>query len=113
MVLFSVNGYFAMEFTIQVLRELTIAIISGIAGGILVGFLLLVRYYFTKQWDLHIVVPNYLLYQSILASLLVIVIKFLSLGIFQKTGIGIGFILGGLIAIVAYAGEIKIEHSKE
>lgn len=82
----------------------------GVAIGIIIGFCQLLPFYVRKEWDLHVVIPK-----SLLVHLFTIVISLVILLLFEKNlikiiSINIGISLGGLLAIIAYMGEVEKEH---
>ncbi|MCE7733628.1 MAG: hypothetical protein GPJ54_02040, partial [Candidatus Heimdallarchaeota archaeon] len=79
-------------------------------SGIIIGFLELLRNYIKKNWDLHQVVPLFLMMHLSAALLLMIVTYIIEIDPIKSSSLILGFILGGLIAIIAYAGEIEREH---
>ncbi|MHA2101193.1 MAG: hypothetical protein ACW99A_21210, partial [Candidatus Kariarchaeaceae archaeon] len=82
--------------------------------GLIIAFFELLPKYIRKQWDLHIVVPYFLMLHLSL-SIFVNIAQFMvsRYDNLFKIGFGIGFVIGGLIAIIAYIGEVKIEHTKK
>lgn len=86
---------------------------GGIAGLIIAFFELLPRY-IRKDWDLHEVVP-YFFFIHLSLSIGVNIAQFFVSGYddLAKIGFGLGFVLGGLLGIIAYIGEIKLEHTKK
>lgn len=85
--------------------------VLGIIGGIIVGFFILLPYYYQKQWDLHNVIPNVLFFHLIIA-IIVLLMNLLIIKLSQlfETAFLVGYLIGGMIAILAYAGEVKKEH---
>ncbi|MFV2015319.1 MAG: hypothetical protein ACC656_07825 [Candidatus Heimdallarchaeota archaeon] len=86
---------------------------GGIAGLIIAFFELLPKY-IRKDWDLHEVVPYFLFVHLSLSIAVNIGQFFISRydGLL-KIGFGLGFVLGGLIGIIAYIGEVKLEHTQK
>ncbi len=109
----SFNGIFEIEIAQQTLRTLTLSLIIGIITGLLIAFLELAKYYFNKEWDLHVVLPNFLFFHLLLTFIVMVTSYFVNEDTTWNAGLVYGFVLGGLIAMVAYAGEIKIEHSED
>ncbi|MCY3410315.1 MAG: hypothetical protein INQ03_01650 [Candidatus Heimdallarchaeota archaeon] len=107
----SINGLFEQEFVQLALKDISLSLFIGIAAGIIIGFIELIWYYIHKNWDLHVVVPNYLMMHLITTMVGVVILYMLSPAQLMASSGSIGFILGGMIAIIAYAGEIKREHS--
>ena len=70
--------------------------------------------YIRKDWDLHEVVP-YFFFVHLSLSIGVNIGQFFISGYDDliKIGFGLGFVLGGLLGIIAYIGEIKLEHTKK
>jgi len=94
--------------------QISKGILWGGIAGLIVAFFELLPKYIRKDWDLHEVVPYFFLVHLSLSILVNIGQFFVSgYGDLLKIGFGLGFVLGGLLGIIAYIGEIKIEHSKK
>ena len=101
------------EFLRVSVRDLSLGLLIGIISGIVAAFMELIKKYVSKEWDLHVVVP-YFLKVHLLLSLILLLVSFLTdLPAFIEQGFIIGFNIGGLIGIVAYAGEVKREHTEK
>lgn len=107
----SFDDEYYTEFLRTSVRDLSLGLLAGIISGIIVAFFELIGKYRSKEWDLHIVVPYFLKLHLSLALLILVLILFLDFSGFLEQGALIGFNIGGLIGIVAYAGEVKKEHS--
>lgn len=111
----ALSGLLAQVFLEAYLRELGIALSIGLLIGVLLAFVLLLPKYIKKEWDLHNVVPAFLLQWTIAVvvySLIAAVLSYsgkISLTSFLTSGYGFG--LGGFFAVLAYVAEIKKEHS--
>lgn len=106
----TINDILSPEFLRESLLDLGKGFLLGGVLGLVLGFLLLLRWYLSQEWDLHKVVPQFLFY------LLIISVGSLGLSLIinsppiLETGFIIGEIMGGMLAIVAYAGEVEKEH---
>lgn len=107
------QGFFDTEFVQITLKNVTYFLIIGVISGIIVGFLELIRNYIKKNWDLHQVVPVFLMMHLFAALVFMIVTYIIEMDPIKSSSLILGFILGGLISIVAYAGEIEREHKDE
>ena len=105
--------FFDTEFVQITLKNVTYFLIIGVISGIIVGFLELIRNYLKKNWDLHQVVPVFLMMHLFASLVFIIVTYVIEMDPIKSSSLILGFILGGLISIVAYAGEIEREHKNE
>lgn len=107
----NLNEVIDPNYFVNTLRDMIRGHLIGIIAGLVGGFLILMPYYYRKQWDLHIVVPNSL-FIHLLAAAVIFLFNSLT-SIFSplfESAILMGYLVGGLIAILAYAGEVKKEH---
>ncbi len=89
------------------------ALLFGAILGLLIGFFELLPKYLQKQWDLHIVTPYFLVFHLISLFIVTIILIALDRSTLQINGVIIGYVLGGLLAIIAYMGEVRREHQDE
>lgn len=109
------NGIVQQDFLKSSLKETGYGILFGIITGIVISVIYLLNYYLKKQWDLHVIVPNFLRIFMIEIIILYILsfIFFKNLNLLTKNSFIIGFVVGGLISIIAYAAEVKKEHTSD
>ncbi len=98
-----------LPITVSFISDFSKYLAFSIIGGIIYGFIILLPMYIKKIWDLHKITPIYLIFLLIAT----IIIVFLQFTIIMQSGIIIGGVIGGLITIIAYAGEIKKEHMEQ
>jgi hypothetical protein len=96
-----------------IIVEMGFGLLYGGIAALILSFLILLPKYIKKEWDLHIIVPYALIRHLIILFIIIITLIFLPWTIYFKNGIGIGYNIGGFVAIIAYAGEVKREHSGE
>ena len=96
-----------------IIVDMGFGLLYGGIAALVVSFLFLLPKYIKKEWDLHIIVPYALIRHLIILFVIIIVLIFLPWTIYIKNGIGIGYNIGGFLAIIAYAGEVKREHSRK
>jgi len=94
------------------LQNLGMWLLGGLITGILIGFLLLIRPYRRQQWDLHKVVPNFLIIFVLIFLSLLIIEQFMSNNTLYQSSFNIGMGIGGMIPIIAYSAEVAKEHSE-
>jgi len=92
------------------LQNLGMWLLGGLITGILIGFLLLVRPYRRQQWDLHKVVPTFLINFVLIFLTLLIIEQFMSNNSLYQSSFNIGVGIGGMIPIIAYSAEVAKEH---
>lgn len=112
--LIAYNGLVPQNYLEDSIYQISRGILWGGIVGLIVAFLELLPKYIRKEWDLHEVVPYFLFFHLTLAIIVNIGQFYISRydGL-VKIGFGLGFVLGGLIGIIAYIGEVKIEHTKK
>ncbi len=94
-----------------IIVDMGFGLLYGGIAALVISFLILLPKYINKEWDLHIIVPYALIRHLIVLFILIITLIFLPWTVYLKNGIGIGYNIGGFLAIMAYAGEVKKEHS--
>ena len=110
----SYNGLVSQEYLETSVTSISRGILWGGITGIVVAFLILLPKYIKKEWDLHIVVPYFLTIHLALSVIYIIGgLVILNQELLYKYGLGFGFVMGGLIGIIAYMGEVHIEHRKK
>ncbi|MHA2248887.1 MAG: hypothetical protein ACXAD7_00930 [Candidatus Kariarchaeaceae archaeon] len=109
----SYSGLIEEEVFRETLKELGIGLLLGTIAGLIIGFLEVINKYLRKEWDLHRVVPYFLVLHLISLVCVILILYFTSIPAIQKNGIGIGYAIGGLMVILAYTGEVKKEHTEE
>ena len=112
-----VISFFTLTFVIQeqknFMSEILLVLkylLSGIFSGIIIATILLIRDYKNKQWDLHVVVPKFLI------RFLWIIIFEMTISLFIGTDpigtpfFNFGIVFGGTFGIAAYEAEVRKEH---
>lgn len=110
----SYNGLVSQEYLETSITSISKGILWGGITGIIVAFFVLLPKYIKKEWDLHIVVPYFLMIHLTLSIIYIVgSMVFLDRETLYKYGLGFGFVIGGLIGIIAYMGEVHIEHKEK
>ncbi len=110
----SYNGLVSQEYLESSISSISRGILWGGITGVILAFFILLPKYIKKEWDLHIVVPYFLTIHLILSILFIVgSMILLDRETLFKYGLGFGFVIGGLIGIIAYMGEVHIEHKKK
>ena len=105
------NGLVPDEYLEESVTSISRGILWGSITGVLAAFFILLPKYIKKEWDLHVVVPYFLTIHLVLSIIYIIGSLFiLDKEVLFKYGLGFGFVIGGLIGIIAYMGEVHIEH---
>lgn len=112
-ILMANSGIIDNEIMEETLFDLSSGLLYGSIGGLIMGFLELLPKYISKQWDLHLVVPYFLLVHLVTLIFTLFILIFFPFTSIQKNGIAIGYAIGGLITIIAYIGEVKKEHQNK
>jgi hypothetical protein len=108
------NDLVSQDYLENSIYEISKGILWGGIIGILIAFIELLPKYIKKEWDLHEVVPYFFIFHLSLSIIVNIAQFFVSrYEELFKIGFGIGFVLGGMIAIIAYIGEVKLEHTNK
>ena len=112
--LIAYNGLVPQNYLEDSIYQISKGILWGGIAGLVIAFFELLPKYIRKKWDLHEVVP-YFLFLHLTFSIIVNIGQFFVSRYEEllKVGFGLGFVLGGLIGIIAYIGEVKIEHTKK
>ncbi|MDH5402465.1 MAG: hypothetical protein OEY49_08240 [Candidatus Heimdallarchaeota archaeon] len=103
-------GIISQEFFIVTISKLSYFMFIGLINGLAINFILEFPHYFGKEWDLHHVIPLFLIEHLTLSVFIFILFIYNKVDPIQSNSFTIGFLLGGLLTILAYAGEVKREH---
>ena len=93
-----------------ILQNTGMWLVLGMISGLLTGFALLVRPYRKQQWDLHKVVPEFLIFFLTILLMTLIIEQFWNFDVLYQSSFNIGFGLGGLLPVIAYSAEVAKEH---
>jgi hypothetical protein len=110
---FLLNGVVAQDVFTELLQLLLRGQLIGLIIGVIINFGALLPMYRKKEWDLHIVVPQALFYIVIEGIILVIVLFFVQSPALFETALISGFLIGSLVPVLAYSGEVRKEHSPD
>lgn len=107
------SGLIEQEQFNRLLRQMLYGQIIGLLIGIIISFLCLLPYYLRKEWDLHIVVPNGLFFHMVISVIIFFVFTIFNFFevMVESSGL-LGYLIGGLIPILAYSGEVKKERQE-
>lgn len=95
---------------LRLFQSMTLSLFLGILYGLVAGFLLLLRSYRKKFWDIHQIAPPYLIRFAFVTIVTTLVSLILFPNGYQSPFFNLGMIFGGIFAIAAYDTEIRKEH---
>lgn len=111
--LWYMNGIISQVYFQSILLDSTRGMALGILAGLVASGIILLFYYRKEEWDLHIVIPNYLLVFLISLVLLMLIVAIGMIDFYFTIffpALLYGYGIGGLLSGIAYASEVKKEH---
>lgn len=112
--LFGTTANFDDAYVQNSIYEILYGTVTGLIAGLIIQFCILLYPYLKKNWDLHFVIPYSLFFNVLITVFLQVFFNFTNqITKIREIGIIIGFLIGGLLATIAYAGEVKEEHTPE